>query len=122
MKKRKRRKHYKIKGKKFVQTDFYLLAVFCVIFGFIFYEGVIFLKYKTENNRLVSLKKEYEALNIEIDKYKELKVQYEVVLNNEVDLISNKKSLEDRINLLSNDIQSLEKKINDINKKIINLS
>ena len=105
-----------------IRNNFYLLAILCIVLGVVFYQGVIFLKYKTENNRLLSLKKEYETLIVEIDIYKDLKGQYEVVLNNEVDLIGNKKILEDKINLLNSDIQSLEKKINDINKKIINLS
>lgn len=121
------RKNKKDKS-KMIGVDKYrslFFALGCVLFiglGFLSYQGYVFYSLKIENKHLTALKDEYEILVDEIEDIKQLKVQYEVVLNKSNDLSGNKESLDKKVNELNSDIKDLEKKITDVNNKIKNLS
>ena len=123
-KNRKNSKNIKLKrkGKNSQINELVLLGVIFMFLGFLSCQGFVFYKYKQENDRLNSLKSEYVTLIKEMESYKQLKGQYEIVLSDGSNLNDNKKKLEDDVKRLNNDISSLEKMIVDINKKIKNLS
>lgn len=99
-----------------------LLCILFVVLGFFAYQGFVFYQCKVENNRLVTLKNEYEMLVEEINNYRQLIGQYEIVLSDNSNLNNNKEELEKKVLELDNNIKNLESKIDDINKKIKNLS
>ena len=124
------KKSNKTKIKKRIVKDRYkykglLLVLACFAFavlGFLIYQGYVFYQFDLENERLTTLKEEYQKLLEEIDGYKQLKGQYEVILNEGSELDSNKDKLKKKVVELNNDISDLETKIADVNKKIKDLS
>ena len=98
------------------------VGIIFILLGFVLYQGFIFIGLKEENDKFMALKKEYKILVDEMINYKNLKNQYEFILNDNNDLTNQKDELKNKINILNNDIKNLEVKINDINKKIKNMS
>ena len=107
---------------KYSKLQWGLICIICIFLGFIFYQGFVFYQFKVENSRLAFLKNEYVEIINEIESYKKLKGQYEIVLSDNNDLIGNKDALEKKIEDLNKEIKDYEEKINDINKKIKSLS
>ena len=103
-----------------------VLLLFCgiifILLGFVFYQGFVFFQLKDENNKFIALENEYKILVEEMDSYKILGSQYEIILSDNNNLSNKREELNNKINSLNNDIKNLEIKINDINKKIKNMS
>jgi len=102
--------------------SFGLLCVLVSIFGFLCFSGYAFYQVSSDNIRLTKLKDNYLKLCEEIELYKYLKNQYELVLVESNGLEENKNSLKEMISNLESEIGELEAKIISVNKKIKDLS
>lgn len=103
---------------KYRRVSFGLLCLLFIVLGFLGFEGYLFYQISMENNRLIGLKNEFLELSDEIDTYKTLKGQYEIVLSESSDKITNKATLEKKVSDLNREIIEIEAKIRDVNKKI----
>lgn len=101
---------------------FGMLCAIAVMLGFLSFQYAVCLKNKLEYNKLFALKEEYLEISDDLNKYENLKNQFEISLTESSDLESNKNNLEKRIGELNNEIEGLEIKIAEINRKIKNLS
>lgn len=113
---------YLANDKMYKNISFGLLCLIFMILGFVGFEGYIFYRIGIENDRLIRLKNDYLELCEEIDTYKSLKNQYEIILSESNDKIMNKATLEKKVSDLEKEIEELEAKIRDVNKKIKSLS
>ena len=89
-----------------------------MILGFLGFEGYVFYQVSADNNRFTGLKNEYLELCEKIDTYKTLKEQYEKVWGESNTADINKATLEKKVSDLNREIEEIEVKIRDVNKKI----
>ncbi|MBQ8681874.1 MAG: hypothetical protein IJ509_03080 [Bacilli bacterium] len=123
IKRNKKKSRYKLSDRnKYKNLQLILGGVLFGIIGFFSYQIWGYYQCQNESNRLNSLRDEYEDLMEDIEVYKQLISQYEIILKEGTDLESNKKVLEDKVNALKKDIESLESKIGVVNRKIKDLS
>ena len=109
-------------GKKYKRVFFVLLCVLFMILGFVGFESYVFYQSRIENDRLMVLKDDYLELCEEIEIYKGLKGQYEIILSESSEKITNKTTLEAKVSDLEKEIGEIEAKIRNVNKKIKSLS
>lgn len=91
-------------------------------FGIFGYIGVVYYQVVEENKQLLELKNEYDSLVSQMQVYSELKNSYLVVFEEGEDLGNSNVMLQDKIQAMNAEINSLQNKIYDMNQKISDIS
>lgn len=90
--------------------------------GFFSCQVWIYFQLANENEELQDLLVSYEKLVEEIEMYKSLQEYYLLELETESDLNNNLKGMQDKVNVLQQEVIELQGKISDVNEKIKSLS